>query len=134
MAAHTLKHCILTAFFLGLLAASPSSAQTPTTPDGGPDPNAVRIRIGPLWLNPTVAMPAIGIDTNVFNDPESRGPKKDFAIVVSPRSDVWLRMGRTWLIGFVAEDVVWYQTYSSEGSVNGTYSVGWRAPLNRLIV
>src|SRR5262245_11594260 len=98
MAAHILKLCIRTAFVLVLLGASPSSAQTPTqtqTPDGGPDPNAVRIRLGPLWLNPTVSMPAIGIDTNVFNDPESRGPKQDFAIVLSPRADLWLHMGRT---------------------------------------
>jgi hypothetical protein len=112
-----------------LLGASISAAQRP---DGGPDPAAVRIRIGPLWMNPTMAVPNVGVDTNVFND--ATDPKRDFTMTVSPRTDVWLRMGRTWLSGSINEQIVWYEKYASERSTNDSYTIGWKAPLNRLLV
>ena len=117
---------------LVLLAAPASLAQA--TGDGGPDPSMVRVRIGPLWMSPTISMPNVGIDTNVFNDPITVTPSRDFTVTVSPKIDLWLRMGRTWLSGLIAEDVVWYQEYTSERSVNDTYTIGWRAPLNRLVL
>src|SRR5205807_921419 len=45
-----------------------------------------------------------------------------------------LRMGRTWLSGMLAEEIVWYQTYASERAANDIYTVGWKAPLNRIVV
>jgi hypothetical protein len=113
-----------------LLGASIAAAQTPG--DGGPDPAAVRVRIGPLWMNPTMAVPNVGVDTNVFN--EATDPKRDFTVTASPRTDLWLRMGRTWLSGNITEQIVWYQKYASERSTNDTYAIGWKAPLNRLFV
>jgi len=85
-------------------------------------------------LDPTISVPNIGIDTNVFNDPLSVTPKKDFTFNVFPKADLWLRMGRTWLFGSIGEEVIWYQKYDSERAVNGTYSIGWKAPLNRLVL
>ena len=117
---------------LALLVPPVSYAQT--TSEGGPDPSTVRVRIGPLWMNPTISLPNVGIDTNVFNDPSNLTAKRDFTITASPKTELWLRMGRTWLSGLIAEDVVWYQTYSSERSVNNTYTIGWKAPLNRLVL
>ena len=102
-----LKRQIVAALALAVLVAPASSAQTT---DGGPDPATVRVRIGPLWMNPTISLPNIGIDTNVFNDPPNVAPKRDFTITVSPKTDLWLRMGRTWLSGAIAEDIVWYQS------------------------
>jgi hypothetical protein len=127
-----LKREILAALAFALLLAPASSAQTPE--DGGPDPSLVRVRIGPLWMNPTISMPNVGIDTNVFNEPPNLTPKRDFTITVSPKTELWLRMGRTWLSGLVAEDIVWYQKYKTERSVNNAYSIGWKAPLNRLLL
>src|SRR5438477_6424410 len=127
-----LKRQTLWALSIALLVAPASFAQT--TGDGGPDPSVVRVRIGPLLMNPTVSMPNIGIDTNVFNDPPNVTPKKDFTVNVSPKSELWLRMGRTWLLGTVAEEIIWYQKYTTERSVNSTYSIGWKAPLNRLVL
>ena len=109
------------------------SAQT-TTGDGGPDPAAVRVRIGPLWMNPTISIPNVGIDTNVFNEPANLTPKRDFTMTVSPKTELWLRMGRTRLSGLVAEDVIWYQKYTTERAANNTYTIGWKAPLNRLVL
>ncbi len=128
----SLKRRIFWALSIALLVAPASFAQT--TADGGPDPSAIRVRLGPLWLNPTVSMPNIGIDTNVFNDPLNETPKRDFTFDVSPKVELWLRMGRTWLLGTVAEQIIWYQKYTTERSVNGTYSIGWKAPLNRLVL
>lgn len=112
--------------------ASASAAQAPQ--DGSPDPNSVRVRIGPVWLNPTIALPNIGIDTNVFNDPPSVTPKRDFTITVAPKAELWLRMGRTWFTSLVSEEMIWYQKYTSERSTNSAYTVGWKAPLNHLVL
>ena len=127
-----MKRQIFWALSIALLVAPASFAQT--TADGGPDPATVRVRLGPLWLSPTVSMPNLGIDTNVFNDPLNVTPKRDFTFDVSPKTELWLRMGRTWLFGTVGEEIIWYQTYTTERSVNGTYTIGWKAPLNRLVL
>ena len=109
-------------------AVSRAAAQTS---DGGPDPTKVRVRLGPLWLNPTIALTNLGVDNNVFNDPTD--PRKDVTATVTPQTDAWLRMGRTWVTGTVKEDIVWFQKYASERSGNDSYTVGWRVPLNRLV-
>src|SRR5258705_13543268 len=43
-------------------------------------------------------------------------------------------MGRTWLSGLVAEDLIWYRKYSNERGANNTFTIGWKAPLNRLVL
>jgi len=105
--------------------AAPAWAQS-----GAPDPNSVRVRIGPLSLNPTLSLTNIGVDQNVFNEPLDKNPKRDFTATVTPATDLWMRAGRTWVIGKVTEDIVWFQKYASERTVNNTYSIGWRVPLN----
>ena len=114
-----------------LLATSTTFAQVA---DGGPDPAKVRVRIGPLWMNPSISLPNIGIDTNVFNDSLDATPKRDFTVTASPRTDLWLRLGRTWFSGAISEDIVWYQTYASERSANSSYALAWKAPLNRVVL
>lgn len=119
----------------GMLVASLGStvsAQTPLVP-GEPDPNQVRVKIGPLWLNPTISLTNIGIDTNVFNDPPEQHPKRDFTITLTPKTQLWLRMGPTWLSGTIDEQVVWFQRYTNQRSANTRYLGTWRVPLNRLI-
>ena len=126
-----LKRDLLAALACVLLVTSTASAQNG---DGGPDPAAVRVRIGPLWLNPSISLPNVGIETNVFNDPPNVVPKKDFTVTVAPKTELWLRMGRTWLSGVISEEIVWYQKYTSERSANSSYILGWKAPLNRLVL
>src|SRR5262249_17536915 len=84
-----------------------------------------------FWLNPTIALTNAGIDTNVFNQSDSQNPKRDFTFTITPQTDVWLRMGRSWLGGGVREDLLWYQTYDSERATNVGYTFGWLAPLTR---
>ena len=96
-----------------------------------PDPATVRVRLGPLWMNPTVALMNIGIDNNVFNEPEDLHPKRDFTFTLTPAADMWLGMGRTWVVGRISEDLNWYQTYASERNASTSYSAGWNVPLAR---
>jgi hypothetical protein len=100
--------------------------------DGGPDPSKVRVRIGALWMNPSIGITNLGVDDNVFNEAEDRQPKSDFTVTFTPRTDLWLRLGRSWLSGTIDEQLVWYQEYSSERSTNNRFLVGWRMPANVL--
>jgi hypothetical protein len=93
-------------------------------------PQNVQMRIGPLYVNPTIALTNAGVDTNVFN--ESTGSKRDFTVTVTPATDLWLRVGPTWLQARIREDLVWFEKYASERSANNAYSVTWDIPLNRL--
>ncbi|MCU1386006.1 MAG: hypothetical protein JWL71_4703 [Acidobacteria bacterium] len=111
---------------LALVPAPPAAAQAPI--DGGPDPASVRVRIGPLMMNPTISVTNLGIDHNVFNDPPDKAPKQDFTVTVTPLSDFWLHLGPTWLTGSMNEAINWYQKYASERTANNTYKLGWRVP------
>jgi hypothetical protein len=109
----------------GLLCPSLALAQGET---GGPDPAKVRVRLGALWMNPSISLSNLGVDQNVFNDPPELQPKEDFTATIAPKIDLWLRMGRSWLSGSIDEQFVWFQKYSSERSANNRYTVGWRLP------
>jgi hypothetical protein len=114
---------------LAFLRGAPALAQSA---DGGPDPATVRVRIGPLMMNPTISISNLGIDHNVFNDPPDRNPKEDFTFTVTPISDFWLHLGPTWLTASINESVNWYQTYSSERTANTGYKLGWHVPGSRV--
>ena len=121
-------------FFIivGLLILRASSASAQGTSDGGPDPSKVRVKIGPFWMNPTMSLTNMGVDTNVFNEADDQSPKRDFTFTFTPQTEVWVRMGPTWMNGTIREDIVWYQKYATERSGNDSYSLGWKAPFNRL--
>jgi hypothetical protein len=109
----------------------------PATAMAQSDPNAppasqVKIRLGPVLMNPAFTFGNVGVDENVFNEPTN--PKRDFTMTVSPKTTIWLRFLGTWFTGAVNEDIVWYQKYASERSANSTYSLNWKLPLTRLTV
>lgn len=113
--------------------ASAGAAQTRTgVEDGGPDPGSVRVRMGPLWMTPRLELKNIGVDTNVFNEPDDQNPKQDFTITLTPAMDVWLGMGRSWLKFTAAEDLVWYNQYTTQRSANEHFDLSWRMPINRV--
>src|SRR5262245_63769677 len=53
-------------------------------------------------------------------------------MTVTPAADVWLRLGPSWLRGNVKEDLVYFQTYSTQNSANTSFSINWVMPFNRL--
>jgi hypothetical protein len=124
-----LERTLFPTLFVLLLSGTGASAQSIPQP---PDTSEVRVQLGPVLVDPKLALTNAGIDTNVFNEPTDADPKDDFTMTLTPAADLWLRMGRTWLTGNLREDVVWFQKYSSERSSNFTYGVGWSVPLTRV--
>jgi hypothetical protein len=110
---------------IALFRVAPAFAQAG---DSGPDTANVRVRIGPLMINPTISINNIGIDHNVFNEPASKNPKQDFAVTVTPATDFWLHVGPTWVTASLNESINWYQTYASERTANNEYKLGWSVP------
>jgi hypothetical protein len=105
-------------------------AQTETLP--APPPSRFQFHIGQLTVNPTIGLTNIGVDQNVFNEPSDLNPKSDFTFTVAPAVDLRYRLLRTQLTGSVREDLVWYQTYSSERAANTNLNAGWLIPFNRV--
>ena len=56
-----------------------------------PDTDSARVRIGPLFVKPTMALTNLGVDTNVFNDADSENPQSDFTFTFTPQADLYLR-------------------------------------------
>jgi hypothetical protein len=110
-----------------LLLCLPAAALAQSEP-----PSNVRMHLGPLFVNPTMALTNAGVDTNVFNEATVDSPKEDYTATLTPSTDLWLRMGRSWLNATVREDLVYYQKYASERSVNSSYKASWVIPLNRI--
>jgi hypothetical protein len=110
-----------------LLCVAPAVALAQQEP-----PQNVRMHIGPLFVNPTIALTNAGVDTNVFNEATQDSPKQDFTTTLSPAAETWFRMGRSWLDATAREDLVYYQKYASERSVNSYYKASWLIPFNRV--
>ena len=91
-----------------------------------------RIQVGRLRLNPTIALTDVGVDDNVFNEADANRPKSDFTMTVTPATDAWLRLGRSWITASMKEDLVYYGRFASERSMNGTYKADALVRLNRL--
>jgi hypothetical protein len=115
--------CVLA---LVLCLARASAAQTP--PD---DPVAeAPIRFGVLGLAPTLSVTNLGIDTNVFNNADN--PQRDFTVVGSPGLSVWLRTQGGLLSVNGRMDLVYFNKFVSERSVNGLGSATYEYRFNRL--
>lgn len=99
-----------------------------------PDTGATRVRVGPFWLTPTISLTNVGVDTNLFNEAEVADPRQDIALTFAPQTDIWMRMGRTWMTGNVRQDLVWFRDYRDERSANGSYRGGWYIPLTRVSI
>lgn len=122
-----------TAFLMVMLCAWQAPAQVPPESTSTPEPDAeATMRFGPLSLKSAIALTNIGVDTNVFNAASSDDPQSDFTMTFTPVTDLWLRMGRTWISGRIDVDWVYYQTFSSERSANADYQISVSRTLNRL--
>ena len=122
------RHAALVALLLLCAPAAVFAQQDPNAPDA----SKIKVRFGPVLMNPSVTVGNVGVDENVFN--ERVNPKRDFTLTVSPRTEVYLPFLGTWFTGTVLEDLVWYQEYSSERQANTTYGIAWRWPLARFTV
>jgi hypothetical protein len=118
---------VATALFV-FARGTPSFAQG----DSSSDASRLRVRIGPLTINPTIGLTNIGVDLNVFNETADQNPKRDFTFTVTPAVELRLRVVRTVVTGSVNESLIWYQRYTSERAANSAFKVGWLVPFNRV--
>lgn len=75
-----------------------------------------RFHWGPVFLTPALVVKEIGIDSNVFNDPEA--PREDFTATLSPQLLVGLRAGSLRVSVATTTDYVWYRQLVEERSTN----------------
>jgi hypothetical protein len=101
---------LLLACAAGCVAAT-AAAQTPA--DVRRD---AQIRLGPVYASPRFAIEELGVDSNVFNNAEE---KRDFTFTVAPAASIWVPFGqRALFTADVGADVVYYQQYASERSID----------------
>lgn len=113
-------HVVLT---LGLAAGAPAVSWAQVATDAT---IPARFHFGPLAVTPKLAIQHLGLDTNVFNTPES--PVRDFTALVSPGADAWLRAGRALFTSKTSTDVWYFAQSASERSLNITED--WRIDLS----
>ena len=90
-----------------------------------------RMRVGPLYITPAVALTELGIDTNVFNAAGKRS--QDFTVTITPGLVTALPLARRGLLRLSTRgDLVYYQRYASERSVNPQLALRGELYLNRL--
>ncbi|MGH9146514.1 MAG: outer membrane beta-barrel protein [Vicinamibacterales bacterium] len=89
-----------------------------------------RWQAGILTVTPLIAVREIGVDTNLFN--EAVDPKSDFTFIASPaaKASLGFPVGRLTFGSQV--DLVYFQTYASERSVNTNTRLDFELPINRL--
>jgi hypothetical protein len=109
--------------FAFLLAAPSAFAQA------DPEESGLRLRVGPVTVQPSLAITNLGVDSNVFN---SVNPQSDFTMTVTPKADLSMRLGRARLTGAVKEDLVYFRKFANERSANTSFRGGVALPLTRV--
>lgn len=95
----------------------PVSVQAQASQDGGQAAAEAKLHLGPLALQPKLAIRNLGVDTNTLNT--SEGAERDVTATVSPELQSWLRIGRLQLSSASSIDWNYFQRLSSQRSLNG---------------
>lgn len=75
-----------------------------------------QMHLGPFYVTPRFAVKELGVDSNVFHNDQAR---RDFTLTVRPAARVSTPFGqRATVTTDVATDLVYYQRYASERSIN----------------
>lgn len=87
------------------------------------------VHIGPVGLNPGVTVRDVGVDNNVFN--EINNPKRDFTFTIEPTLTILMRTRRGLLTADGRLDLVYFNTYDTERSINGFSHARYEYAFNR---
>ncbi len=90
------------------------------------EPERPTLKLGPFEIRPRLLLNNIGVDYNVFND--NTDPKQDFTFTAAPDLEVSVHPGRLRVAFTTGSELVYFQQYTSERSINRT--VGGRADLD----
>ena len=122
-------HCgVLLASFLAVTAYTPVvCAQEAQDTQDRP---GIEMRLGQLRLVPALAVKDFGVDGNVFNNGENR---RDMTVTLAPQVETSMPFARhARVTTFLGTDLVYYQQYASERSVDPHVMVHGEVNLNRL--
>jgi hypothetical protein len=90
-----------------------------------------RMHAGPFYITPALLLKEAGVDNNVFN--QALDAKSDFTATVTPQADIAVTFARRGLLkATVGSDLVYYQKYASERSVDPAVRVRGEAYAHRL--
>ena len=82
-----------------------------------------KVHFGPVYLTPTLTLANLGWDSNVFNQ-QGEAKQGDFSFTLRPAADVWVPIARrAMIITNAAVDLVYFQAFSSERSVDPSVRV-----------
>ncbi|MGE5243073.1 MAG: outer membrane beta-barrel protein [Betaproteobacteria bacterium] len=91
-----------------------------------------RLHVGPLYAQPTLQLKEFGIDNNVFNTYGDQ-QQSDFTFTLFPKADLSLPVGKRALFqATTAADLVWYQKYAGERSIDPRLDVRGRVFVGRI--
>src|SRR4051812_47122136 len=114
---------VLTVMWIWGLTAQASSA----SPSLG---EATALRLGPVFLSPSIALRDVGVDSNIANDPDH--PRQDFTLTAQPRLRAAMPLGATQLSGALSVGFVYYATYKDQQSINRRYEGRFETTTSRL--
>jgi hypothetical protein len=127
MTEQSVRAYVVSAFMTGVLAmGAPAFAQSTA-----PEPiESMPIHAGPVGLRPSLSITNAGSDSNVFN--EAANPQEDLTATIIPRLVARVRAGRVLLSYGAATDLVYFQDFKDEESVNFGSDLRLDANLGRL--
>lgn len=114
-----------------LAAAAPAFAQQSTLsvlPEEPPE--FVGYRLGPFLVNPNIAVPEFGHDSNVFN--EQTAPKEDYVVKFTPDIDLFADFGTLRFAARSGTAFAYYHRYASERSIGQNVRGRLTARLSRI--
>jgi hypothetical protein len=104
--------------------AAPAAAQS------GDPASAARVTLGPIALSPSISIPNIGYDSNVFYDPVH--PVSDLTATIEPKVVAWIRAGRGRVTWNGRADAFLFKQYSDQNTINTDHTVRADMPFGRL--
>lgn len=109
----------------GCLIGSPASAQEPEDAF-----ESARFRLGPVRLTPGLRITSLGVDSNIFNEPDN--PKSDTTAAIGPAVEMWMRPFGTRFSGKFGGQYLYFKEFNNQRSWNTANEALWEIPLSRL--
>jgi hypothetical protein len=114
------------------MASTPAWAQTPGP---APLPSAAMpsdplLRLGPVALQPRIALTNLGVDTNVFHS--AAAPTRDVTGTLVPSLDTSLRVGRSITTAKTTAELVYFRRAGNQRSMTFSQEGRFDLPLARL--
>lgn len=112
---------------LFLVVALPASAQEPTQETAG---ERARFQWGALRFTPGISVSDVGVDNNVFNDPDH--PVSDTTAAFGPAINVWTNLGRLRIAEKSVGQYLFFKEFANQRSWNSANDLRLELPLARI--